>query len=157
MPENCPYKNRFWAPEIHKISGRFYLIFTADNWLRKEFNPAGTWGSAGYAFVGVADRITGPYRHISWLRGAGCDTTLFGDADGRTYAFIPRGNIDVQEVDLKAMTLIGKPRRIVTADNADIGGAVEFVLGGSSPAGPEATTSDQTKRDRAWASKTRKR
>ena len=31
LPEDCPYKHRFWAPEIHKIGGRFYLIFTADN------------------------------------------------------------------------------------------------------------------------------
>ena len=70
---------------------------------------------------GVASEVTGPYEHITWLRGAGCDTTLFGDTDGKTYAFIPRGNIDVQEVDLKEMKLIGKPQRIVTADNADIG------------------------------------
>lgn len=31
LPKGCPYRNRFWAPEIHKIGGRFYLIFTADN------------------------------------------------------------------------------------------------------------------------------
>ena len=23
LPEDCPYKHRFWAPEIHKIKGRF--------------------------------------------------------------------------------------------------------------------------------------
>ena len=121
LPETCPYKNRFWAPEIHKIAGRFYLIFTADNWLQNEYNPAGRWGTAGWAFVGIADKITGPYERITWLQGAGCDTTLFGDSDGKTYAFIPRGNIDVQEVDLLEMKLIGKPQRIVNADNADIG------------------------------------
>ena len=130
LPENCPYKNRFWAPEIHKIGGKFYLIFTADNWLKKEFNPAGTWGSAGYAFVGIADNITGPYEHITWIRGAGCDTTLFGDSDGKTYAFIPRGNIDVHEIDLTGIAhdevkLLGKPQRIVTADNSDIGVAAK--------------------------------
>ena len=121
LPENCPYKNRFWAPEIHKIAGKFYLIFTADNWIKNEYNPAGRWGTAGWAFVGVADKIAGPYERITWLRGAGCDTTLFADTDGRTYAFIPRGNIDVQEIDLNEMKLIGQPRRILTADNADIG------------------------------------
>lgn len=31
LPENGPYKNCFWAPEIHKMRGRFYLVFTADN------------------------------------------------------------------------------------------------------------------------------
>jgi hypothetical protein len=130
LPENCPYKNRFWAPEIHKIAGNFYLIFTADNWLKNEYNPAGAWGTAGYAFVGVADKITGPYEHITWICGAGCDTTLFGDTDGKTYAFIPRGNIDVQEIDLTGIArgevkLLGNPRRIVTADNGDIGVAAK--------------------------------
>lgn len=130
LPENCPYKNRFWAPEIHKIGGKFYLIFTADNWLKKEYNPAGTWGTAGYAFVGVADKVTGPYEHITYIRGAACDTTLFGDTDGKTYAFIPRGDIDVQEIDLSGLErdevkLLGKPKRIVTADNSDIGVAAK--------------------------------
>jgi beta-xylosidase len=130
LPENCPYKNRFWAPEIHKLSGKFYLIFTADNWLKNAFNPAGTWGTAGWAFVGVANKITGPYEHITWIRGAGCDTTLFGDGAGRTYACIPRGNLDVQEIDLTRLAqgevqLLGKPQRIVTADNRDIGVAAK--------------------------------
>jgi len=39
LPEDCPYKNRFWAPEIHKIGGKFYLIFTADNWLKERVQP----------------------------------------------------------------------------------------------------------------------
>jgi hypothetical protein len=130
LPETCPYKNRFWAPEIHEHAGKFYLIFTADNWLKNEYNPAGRWGSAGWAFVGVADKITGPYEHITWIRGAGCDTTLFGDSDGRTYAFIPRGDIDVQEIDLAGIAhgevkLLGKPQRIVAADNSDIGVAAK--------------------------------
>jgi beta-xylosidase len=130
LPENCPYKHRFWAPEIHKINGKFYLIFTADNWLKNEYNPAGRWGAAGYAFVGMAEKITGPYQHITYIEGGACDTTLFGDVDGKTYAFMPRGNIDVQEIDLSRLAdgkakLQGKPQRIVTADNGDIGVAAK--------------------------------
>ncbi len=126
LPESCPYKHRFWAPEIHKIGGRFYLIFTADNWLKKEYNPAGSWGSAGYAFVGVADRVTGPYEHIAYIQGAACDTSLFADADGRTYAVIPRHRIDIQEIDLSGLArgqvaLLGRPRRAIAAENTDIG------------------------------------
>ena len=104
LPEDCPYKHRFWAPEIHKIGGKFYMIFTADNWLAKAHNPAGTWGAAGYAFVGVADKVTGPYEHITTIPGAACDTTLFGDTDGRTYAFMPFGDLFVQEIDLSGLT-----------------------------------------------------
>ncbi len=126
LPDNCPYKHRFWAPEIHRMGGKFYLIFTADNWLKKEHNPAGTWGTAGYAFVGVADKIPGPYQHITYIRGAACDTSLFEDADGKTYAIIPRHHIDLQEIDLTGLRrgevkLLGQPRRIVTAENTDIG------------------------------------
>lgn len=35
LPEDCPYKHRFWAPEIHKLNGKFYVISTADNWTKK--------------------------------------------------------------------------------------------------------------------------
>lgn len=126
LPEDCPYKNRFWAPEIHKLGGKFYLIFTADNWLKKEFNPAGTRGTAGYAFVGVADKVTGPYQHITYIAGAACDTSLFEDTNGKTYAVIPRYNIDVQEIDLTGLPrgevkLLGKPTRMIACENDDIG------------------------------------
>ena len=126
LPEDCPYKHRFWAPEIRKMGGKFYLIFTADNWLKKEHNPAGTWGNAGYAFVGVADKITGPYQHVTYIKGAACDTSLFEDSDGRTYAIIPRYHIDLQEIDLTGLRrgevkLLGQPQRVVTAENTDIG------------------------------------
>lgn len=126
LPENCPYKHRFWAPEIHKINGKFYLVFTADNWLKNEYNSAGRWGTAGWAFVGVADKITGPYEHITWIPGTGCDTTLFGDTNGQTYAFTPRGNIEMQEIDLSKLTegkvsLLGLPQQVISCDNSDIG------------------------------------
>jgi beta-xylosidase len=126
LPEDCPYKHRFWAPEIHKIGGKFYLIFAADNWIARSYNPAGSWGAAGYAFVGVADRITGPYEHVTYIAGGACDTSLFEDADGRTYAFIAAGDVFVQQIDLSRLgegkvRLVGERRRCVTADNADVG------------------------------------
>lgn len=126
LPENCPYKNRFWAPEIHKIAGRFYLIFTADNWIKKEYNPAGTWGTAGYAFVGVADAITGPYKNITYIEGGACDTSLFEDRDGKTYAVIPAYNIYIQPIDLSRIDegkvkLTGSRVLAVECKNQDIG------------------------------------
>lgn len=125
LPDDCPYKHRFWAPEIHKLNGRFYLIFTADNWLKDEYNKGGRIGHY-VAFVGVADRVTGPYRNITWLKGAGCDTTLFGDDGGRTYAIMPFGDGFLQEVDLSGIDrgdirLVGERTAIVRRDNADVG------------------------------------
>jgi xylan 1,4-beta-xylosidase len=124
LPENCPYKHRFWAPEIRKMGGRFFLIFYADNWIKDEYNSD---GKVGYvAFVGVADKVTGPYRHVSWLKGAGCDTSLFEDDDGKTYAIMPFGNEYIQEVDLAGIDrsdikLVGQRKMIVARDNSDVG------------------------------------
>jgi len=125
LPDDCPYKHRFWAAELHKINGRFYVIFTADNWIDDRYNKGGKIGNY-VAFVGVADKVTGPYRHITWLKGAGCDTTLFGDTDGRTYAIMPYGNQYLQEADLTGIDhgdikLLGERKLIMRRDNGDVG------------------------------------
>lgn len=125
LSEDCPYKHRFWAPEIHKIREKFYLVFTGDNWIKDEYNKGGKIG-AYVAFVGVADKVTGPYRHITWLKGAGCDTTLFADDDGKTYAIMPFGDEFVQEVDLSGIErgdikLVGPRKSIVARANDDVG------------------------------------
>ena len=124
LPENCPYKHRFWAPEIHKIGGRFYAIFYADNWIKDEYNSAGKMGYV--AFIGVADKITGPYGHFSWLKGGGCDTTIFADTDGTVYAVMPFGDEFLQRADLSGIDrneirLVGERRQIVARDNHDVG------------------------------------
>lgn len=124
LPENCPYKHRFWAPEIHKIGGRFFLIFYADNWIKDEYNLAGKMGYV--AFVGVASQVVGPYEHISWLKGGGCDTSLFGDDDGKVYAIMPFGDDYIQEADLSGIDrgdikLIGERKLAVGRDNRDVG------------------------------------
>jgi len=125
LPADCPYKHRFWAPEIHKIGRKFYLAFTADNWTKKEYNPAGSWGAAGYAFVGVADKITGPYRHITFVPGGPCDMSLFADRDGKTYAVSPKYDIFVQPIDLTqieqdVVRLTGKETRAVQCLDGDV-------------------------------------
>lgn len=103
LPLDSPYKHRFWAPEIHKFGGKFYLIFTADNWLKPEFNLAGNWGAAGYAFVGVADKITGPYQHITYIPQGACDTTLAQAQNGQIYAVMPKYDIFARPIDLSQL------------------------------------------------------
>lgn len=124
LPENCPYKHRFWAPELRKMNGKYYIIFYADNWIKDEYNVRGEMGYVG--FVGVADKPTGPYEHITWLPGAGCDTHLFADTDGKFYSVMPFSDTFVQEADLSGIKkgdikLVGKRRKVVNRDNADIG------------------------------------
>ena len=125
LPADCPYKHRFWAPEVHKIGKRFYLAFTADNWTKPEYNPAGNWGTAGYAFVGVADKVTGPYKHITYVPGGPCDMSLFGDRDGKTYAVSPKYDVFTQRIDLTRIDegivkLVGEERRAISCKADDI-------------------------------------
>jgi hypothetical protein len=91
LPPTCPYKNQCWASELHHIGGKFYLVTYADNWRS---------GDAPDCYVGVADKVTGPYKHITRLKGAGCDVTLTTDDAGKVYAFMIGNGIRVQQVDL---------------------------------------------------------
>ena len=109
LPDDCPYKHQFWAPELHKLGHRYYLIFGGSNWLDDKANVGGRMGY--YQFVGVADTVTGPYRHFVALRGPGVDTSLFEDDDGKTYAVWP-GNeihpIDLSQINQDKIT-VGPP------------------------------------------------
>ncbi len=128
LPEQCPYKDRFWAPEIHRINGKFYLIFTADNWRNGAASPTGKIGTAGYAFIGVSDKVNGPYQHITYIEGGACDTTLFADESGQTYVAMPKDSVYVRKIDLSALgrgvvKLVGEEKLAVAKANTDIGHA----------------------------------
>ncbi|MFC4047924.1 family 43 glycosylhydrolase, partial [Dactylosporangium siamense] len=125
LPVNSPYKHRFWAPEIRKVGAKYYLSFTADNWISASYNIGGQWGY--HMFLGVADSVEGPYTHIS-DSGEGCDASLFDDpATGRTYIVAPYHDLFVQEVDLTRLATedrvvkVGPRVKVVDAANADIG------------------------------------
>lgn len=122
LPRNCPYKDRFWAPHITRFAGKFYLTFTGDNWLKKKYNPAGDWGTAGWAFIGVANKITGPYKHITWIKGGTCDLNLLPTHHGKLYAIYPAYNIYEQQLDVRHLNrgivrLVGPKKLIVRAHN----------------------------------------
>jgi xylan 1,4-beta-xylosidase len=124
LPENSPYKNRFWAPEIHKFNNKFYLVFTGDNWIKGEYNQEGKWGAAGYAFVGVADKVDGPYRHLTYIPGGACDTTLAQAKDGTIYAIMPKYNIFSRPIDLSKLEQgivkwLGPEKKIIECASGD--------------------------------------
>jgi xylan 1,4-beta-xylosidase len=117
LPDDCPYKNQNWAPEIHEFGGKFYVVTYADNW---------KLGDAPDCYVGVADKVTGPYKHITRLKGAGCDVTFTTDDKGRIYAFMIGNGIRVQQVDLSDIEqgdikLVGPVRWAVTTTYAEQG------------------------------------
>jgi xylan 1,4-beta-xylosidase len=125
LPDDCPYKGRFWAPEIHRgHDGRFYLIFYADNWVDSKYDGDGKPGY--HAFIGVSNKVEGPYEHISYLADSACDTTIFFDADGRVYSYMPFRDMYAQELDLSQIDsgkigYIGPRVKVLSADNSDIG------------------------------------
>ncbi len=118
LPADCPYKHQFWAPEIHRFNGKFYAIFTASNWDAKQYHLQEGY----YAFIGVADQVAGPYRHITKIPNGPCDTTLFADAGGAFYLAMPRRDLSVQQVDLSKLeqdviTRVGPEVKVATAAN----------------------------------------
>ncbi len=85
LPDDVWYKDRFWAPEIHKIRGRYYITFNS----RNESEEHEHHHACG---VAVADEVTGPYKVLTHDRPLtdwpSNDLTLFEDDDGniRTHA-----------------------------------------------------------------------
>jgi hypothetical protein len=117
LPADCPYRNQCWAPEVNVIGGKFYAIFFAGNW--KLGRPAD-------CYIGVADKVTGPYEHITNLKGAWCDVTLAEDDDGKVYAFMIGNGIRVQQVDLSGfehgdIKLVGPVQTAVDPSYAEKG------------------------------------
>lgn len=100
------YYNRFWAPEIQKIQGKFYVLFNCRN------DSLGFVGQhPGY---GVSDQIEGPYDIIT--RDApltnGNDLTFFEDTDGKVWAFWNQGRefgIGFAQIDLATGSFLTEP------------------------------------------------
>jgi hypothetical protein len=117
LPADCPYRNQCWAPEINAIGGKFYVVVFAANW---------KLGQAPDCYIGVANKVTGPYEHITNLKGAWCDVTLAEDDNGKIYAFMIGNGIRVQQVDLSGIEhgdikLVGPVKTAVETSNADKG------------------------------------
>ncbi|MEX2564635.1 MAG: family 43 glycosylhydrolase, partial [Cyclobacteriaceae bacterium] len=113
------YLDRFWAPEIHKINGKYYLTFNCKNESTVNYRVESLHGG-----VAVADNLLGEYTVITHdeplLRGN--DLTLFEDDDGKVYAFNNHGAIIfVSEVDMQNIKPIGNPKQCITAGNLENG------------------------------------
>ncbi len=105
-------RDRFWAPEIHYINNKFYLIYTC--WNEKNRFPR----SCGMA---VSDSITGPFKILSTdkpLVERGWDLTLFTD-DKDVFCYWTDGfHIYGQKIDLENYQLIKSPFVCIRNENA---------------------------------------
>ncbi len=118
LPDDVWYKDRFWAPEIHKIRGRYYITFNS----RNESEEHEHHHACG---VAVADEVTGPYEVLTHDRPLtdwpSNDLTLFEDDDGKVYAFFNNGwtpvhHIFVAELDLDTMKFKEEPIRCISQE-----------------------------------------
>ncbi|TKG94254.1 hypothetical protein EYV94_13300 [Puteibacter caeruleilacunae] len=115
------YYRRFWAPEIHKIKGKYYALFNCRN-----AAVGYDWQHMGYA---VADHIEGPYKVVTVEKplARGNDMTLFEDVDGQVYAFWHNVNSDgtfwmgSAKIDLEKGEFISEPVEAIKT------GAVDYV------------------------------
>lgn len=110
------YYNRFWAPEIHKIKGRYYASFNCRN------DSLGYVGQfTGYA---VAEKIEGPYTVVTDEKPfcKGNDLTFFEDDDGTVWAFWNRGRefgIGYAQIDLASGQLLTEPTSAIRPAKVD--------------------------------------
>jgi len=113
------YHRRFWAPEIHKLKGKYYATFNASN-------PGNGFPGQHTGFA-VADSLLGPYRVVTEAKPLcdGNDLTLFEDEGGKVWAFWNRGRefgIGFAEGDLSAGKLLTEPK------SAIVPGAIEYAV-----------------------------
>lgn len=110
------YHKRFWAPEIHKINGKYYALFNCNN------DSLGYIGQhTGYA---VADKIDGPYKVITENEplSRGNDLTFFKDDDGSVWAFWNAGRsfgIGFAQIDLESGKLLTEPVTAILPGTVD--------------------------------------
>lgn len=113
------YKH-FWAPEVIKIKGKFYLYFTAS----PEESPQNAGNRIGLA---IADNIEGPYTNYGVVIPHGAiDPHPVFDKDGSMYMFYTIENLNANGykagqifVDkmLSPVLVAGKPAPVVTQHN----------------------------------------
>ena len=110
------YYNRFWAPEIQKIGGKYYALFNCRN------DSLGYVGQhTGYA---MADNIEGPYTVVTEEKPLcnGNDLTFFEDDDGKVWAFWNRGRefgIGFAQIDQSKGEFLTEPQSAIQPAKVD--------------------------------------
>jgi beta-xylosidase len=107
------YLDRFWAPEIHKIKGKYHLLFNCQNESTVNYKVKGQ-----HSGVAISDNLLGDYKVLThdkpYTRGN--DLTFFEDKDRKIYSFFNRDKIiHVAEVDLENMKPKAEPVQCFSA------------------------------------------
>jgi xylan 1,4-beta-xylosidase len=108
LPDECPYNGRFWAPEIHRAQGKFWLTVNSGSGI--DGKPERMHAHAIWLFV--SDHVAGPYERVTKDGPIGKpfknDASLFTDEDGQSYLYCSGGGLWQAEIDLPAGRLVGR-------------------------------------------------
>lgn len=113
LPADCPYNGRFWAPEIHFIKGKFWLIVNSG-----KVTPQDPKGMATHSiWLFSAEKVTGPYKLVNGplTPQYNNDATLFEDADGQVYLYCSGNGLFQAKIDLEKGKIIGELQKFRTA------------------------------------------
>lgn len=99
LPADSPYDGRFWAPEIHKIKGKFYMTVNSGKVTKED--PKGMKTHNVWLFS--SDKVTGPYKLVNGpiTPQYNNDATLFEDEDGQVYFYCSGNGLFQAKIDLK--------------------------------------------------------
>lgn len=130
LPDDCFYKGRFWAPEIHAAHGRFWLTVNSGR-----VHPGDPRGLQHHNIVlFVADQVEGPYelagRNQHLTTGFKNDASLFTDEDGRSYLYCSGGGLWQSEIDLPKGQLLGGNGEVEPIIRPTDPGVPEWMIGG---------------------------
>jgi len=113
LPANCPYNGRFWAPEIHFIKGKYWLIVNSG-----KVTPQDPKGMANHSiWLFSSQKVTGPYHLVNGPLTSqyNNDATLFEDAYGQVYLYCSGNGLFQAKLDLEKGKIIGQLQRFRTA------------------------------------------
>jgi xylan 1,4-beta-xylosidase len=105
LPADCPYNGRFWAPEIHFIKNKYWLIVNSGKVTTED--PKGMKTHSIWLFS--SDKVTGPYQLVNGplTPQYNNDATLFEDEDGQTYLYCSGNGLWQAKIDLTTGKLTG--------------------------------------------------
>ncbi|MES2732841.1 MAG: carbohydrate-binding protein [Bacteroidota bacterium] len=110
------YNNHFWAPEVNKANGKYYVTFSC---FFPNVGPIGAPGNGPpQGALAVSNSLLGPYTMLTpdgpWA--VDNDSHIFQDDDGRTYLFT--AGLTCAEVNLTNATRIGNTWDVVRPEQA---------------------------------------
>jgi xylan 1,4-beta-xylosidase len=130
LPKDCPYKGRFWAPEIHQIKGIFYLTVNSGH----EGPKTGAQRRDDHRiWIFSSTQIDGKYTLLT-PNGLEIDNyftndaTLFADDDGRTYLYCNGYGLYQAEINLQTGKLLN--------ENNGLNGFAK-IIGSKDPGNPD--------------------